>query len=225
MKRGERRRALRIGILASGRGSNLQAILDSIADGRLAAEVAVVISNRATAPVLARAAAVGVPTCCLLARDYPDRAAHHAAMAEVLRAHGVDLVVTAGFNRVLDPGMVRQFPDRIINIHPSLLPAFGGTLHAQAEALAHGVKITGCTVHLVDDTLDGGPIIAQAAVPVEPDDTEASLSARILAEEHRLLPTVLQWFADDRVRRSGRRVWLRPLEEAEAGPALAAPPA
>jgi phosphoribosylglycinamide formyltransferase-1 len=205
-----RRMKLRIGVLVSGRGSNLQAVLDSIAAGRLAAEVAVVISNRAEAPALERAAAAGVPTCCLLARDYPDRAAHHAAIAETLSDHGVDLVVTAGFNRILAPGFLRRFAGRIINVHPSLLPAFAGTLHAQAEALTYGVKITGCTVHFVDETVDGGPIIAQTAVPVHDDDTEETLTARILAEEHRLLPAVLQWFAEDRVRQEGRRVRIEP---------------
>ena len=199
---------LRVGVLVSGRGSNLQAILDGIAAGRLAAEVAVVISNRAGAAALARAAAAGVPAVCLPARDYPDRAAHHAALAERLHACRVDLVVTAGFNRILEPVFLDAFRDRIINVHPSLLPAFGGTLHAPAEALAYGVKVSGCTVHFVDEAVDGGPIIAQAAVPVLDDDTEASLADRILAEEHRLLPLVLQWFAEGRVRREGRRVRL-----------------
>ena len=199
---------LRVGVLVSGRGSNLQAILDGIAAGRLAAEVAVVISNRAGAAALPRAAAAGVPALCLPARDYPDRAAHHAALAEHLRACGVELVVTAGFNRILEPVFLDAFRDRIINVHPSLLPAFGGTLHAPAEALAYGVKVSGCTVHFVDETVDGGPIIAQAAVPVLDDDTEAALADRILAEEHRLLPLVLQWFAEGRVRREGRRVRL-----------------
>lgn len=201
----------RVGVLVSGRGSNLQAILDHIAAGQLTAvEVAVVISNRAGAPALERAAMAGVPTLCLLQRDHADRAAHHAALARELHARGVDLVVTAGFNRVLDPGFLASFPDRIVNVHPSLLPAFAGTLHAPAEALAHGVKVSGCTVHLVDDTVDGGPIIAQTAVPVLDDDTEASLAARILAAEHRLLPAVLQWFGEGRIRREGRRVWLEP---------------
>jgi phosphoribosylglycinamide formyltransferase-1 len=197
---------LRIGVLVSGRGSNLQAILDSIEAGRLAAEVAVVISNRAGALALERARAAGVPAEYVPARAYPDRAAHHQVIAERLRAHAVDLVVTAGFNRVLDRDVIASFRDRIINVHPSLLPAFGGTLHAQAEALAHGVKISGCTVHFVDEHVDAGPIIAQRATPVFDDDTEESLSARILAEEHELLPTVLQWFAEGRVRRDGRHV-------------------
>ena len=200
----------RIGVLVSGRGSNLQAIFDSIAAGRLAAEVAVVISNRAGAQALERAAAAGVPTRRLLARDYPNRAAHHAAIAQCLRDFDVDLVVTAGFDRILDPVMVAAFPDRIINIHPSLTPAFAGTLHAQAAALAAGVKITGCTVHLVDESVDGGPIVAQAAVPVLDDDTVETLSARILAEEHRLLPTVLQWFVAGRIHRQGHRVIIMP---------------
>lgn len=197
---------LRIGVLISGRGSNLQAILDGIAAGRLSAEVAVVISNRAEAPGLERAARAGVPTRCLPQRDYAGRAAHHAIIGDALEAHGVDLVVTAGFNRVLDDAFIARFRDRIINVHPSLLPAFGQTLQAQAEALAYGVKITGCTVHFVDEHLDAGPIIAQTAVPVRDDDTAATLSERILAAEHDLLPRVLQWFAEGRVQRDGRRV-------------------
>lgn len=186
----------------------MQAILEAIKSGQVAAEVAVVISNRTDAPALARAAAAGVPTHCLVQRDFPDRASHHTAIADLLSEYGVDLVVTAGFNRILEPVMIRRFPDRIINIHPSLLPAFGGTLQAQAEALAHGVKISGCTVHLVDEEVDAGPIVAQAAVPVNDDDTTETLSARILAEEHRLLPQVIQWFASGRIQRQGRQVRL-----------------
>jgi phosphoribosylglycinamide formyltransferase-1 len=185
--------------------------LERRAAGRLtAAEVVVVISNRADAQALERAAAAGVPALCLAQRDYPDRAAHHAAIAQALREREVELVVTAGFNRILDPGVIAAFPDRIINVHPSLLPAFGGTLHAQAEALAHGVKVSGCTVHFVDDQVDAGPIIAQTPVPVLDDDTVETLSARILAAEHELLPTVLEWFGEGRVRKDGRRVWLEP---------------
>lgn len=197
---------LRIGVLVSGRGSNLRAVLDRVAGGQLAVEVAVVISNRPGAAALGRAAAAGIPAVCLPARDYPDRAAHHRALAERLQADGVELVVTAGFDRVLSAEFIAAFRDRIINVHPSLLPAFAGTLHAQAEALAHGVKVSGCTVHFVDETVDGGPIIAQAAVPVLEDDTEEMLAGRILEEEHRLLPAVLQWFAEGRVLREGRRV-------------------
>jgi phosphoribosylglycinamide formyltransferase-1 len=207
MTGGEHRARLRVGVLVSGRGSNLQAILDAIGAGRLsAAEVVVVISNRSDAPALALATAAGVPAVALPQRGFPDRAAHHAAIADTLDRYGVGLVVTAGFNRILDPGMIARFPDRIINVHPSLLPAFAGTLHAQAAALEHGVKITGCTVHFVDDVVDGGPIIAQRAVPVHDDDTESTLSARILTAEHDLLPAVIQWFGEGRVRRDGRRV-------------------
>jgi len=189
----------------------MQAILDHIANGQVtAAEVVVVISNRADAPALARAAERHVPTCCLLQRDYPDRAAHHAAIVERLHMYGAELVITAGFNRILDPGVLQAFPDRVINIHPSLLPAFAGTLQAQAEALAYGVKVSGCTVHFVDEMVDGGPIIAQTTVPVRDDDTPDSLADRIRAAEHQLLPGVIQWFGEGRVRRDGRRVWLEP---------------
>ena len=210
----DRRRRLRVGVLVSGQGTNLQAILDAIGRGRLTmAEVALVISNRVAAPALSRAEAAGVTALVVAQRDYADRATHHAAIADALDAHRIDLVVTAGFNRILDPGFVARFSDRIVNVHPALLPAFAGTLHAQAEALAYGVKVTGCTVHFVDNVPDGGPIIAQSPVVVADADTEATLSARILDAEHALLPTVLQWFGEGRVRRSGRRVWLEPRHD------------
>ncbi|MCC6629377.1 MAG: phosphoribosylglycinamide formyltransferase [Chloroflexi bacterium] len=222
MTGGERQARLRVGVLVSGRGSNLQAILDAIVAGRVtAAEVVVVISNRSDAPALARAAEASVPAICIPQRDYPDRTAHHAAIADALDAHGAELVVTAGFNRILDPGVIARFPDRIVNVHPSLLPAFAGTLHAQAAALAFGVKVTGCTVHLVDNVVDGGPIIAQQAVTVRDDDTEESLAARILAAEHELLPSVIQWFGEGRVRRDGRHVRLE--QRAPANPARVGP--
>ena len=205
--------AARIGVLVSGRGSNLQAILEQVTAGSLDVEVAIVISNRANAPALAVAAAAGAPTLTLLARDFADRAAHHAAIAETLRQHDVQYVVTAGFNRVLHADFINQFRDRIVNVHPSLLPAFAGTMHAPLEALAYGAKITGCTVHFVDETVDGGPIIAQAPAPVLEEDTEETLAARILREEHRLLPEVLRWLAEGRVRREGRRVRIAPPAE------------
>ncbi|HEX8035926.1 MAG TPA: phosphoribosylglycinamide formyltransferase, partial [Ktedonobacterales bacterium] len=178
-----------IGVLVAGRGSNLQAILDAIARGDLRARVGIVISSRANAPALEIAESHGVPTRVIAPRDYASRAEEGAAIIVALRSAGVSLVVLAGYNRIFDPSVVRAFPLRIVNIHPSLLPAFSGGMapRPQAEALAAGVKITGCTVHFVTEEVDAGPIIAQAAVPVLDDDTVESLSARILAEEHRLL--------------------------------------
>ncbi|MDR2137100.1 MAG: phosphoribosylglycinamide formyltransferase [Synergistaceae bacterium] len=184
---------LRLGVLVSGRGSNLQAILDAAAAGTLDAKVVAVVSDKPDAPALRRAkeeVAVTVDR-----RAYPSGASgaepFEDAVASALEERGVELVVLAGFMRILGPAFIRRFAGRIVNIHPSLLPSFPG-LHAQRQALKHGDKISGCTVHLVDETLDGGSILAQAAVPVLPGDTEESLSERILKEEHRLLPEVLR---------------------------------
>lgn len=196
---------LAVGVLASGRGSNLQAILDASARPGYPARVAVVVSDRERAAALERAAAAGVPAVFLNPKDHADREAYDAALAQTLRAHGVGLVCLAGFMRILSPGFVRAFPGRILNVHPSLLPAFPG-LAAQRQALEHGAKIAGATVHFVDDGLDSGPIVLQASVPVREGDTEASLSARILLEEHRLLPEAVRLFAEGRLRVSGRHV-------------------
>ena len=194
----------KLGVLVSGRGSNLQAILDAARRNALSARVAVVISNKADAPALDRARAQGVETLFLDPRQYAGREAYDRALAEALRARKVDLVCLAGFMRILSPEFIRAFPGRIINIHPSLLPAFPG-LHAQRQALEHGVRITGCTVHFVDETVDTGPILLQAAVPVEEDDDEERLAARILEQEHRIYPEAIQLIADQRVRIEGRR--------------------
>ncbi|MDR1649399.1 MAG: phosphoribosylglycinamide formyltransferase [Synergistaceae bacterium] len=182
---------LRLGVLVSGRGSNLRAILDAIGAGNLDAEVAAVVSDKPDAPAL-RHVEGRVGVACVVERGRcPDARAFEDAIASELEKRGVELVVLAGFMRVLGPGFVRRFAGRIVNIHPSLLPSFPG-LHAQRQALLHGVKIAGCTVHRVDETLDGGPILAQAAVSVLEDDTEETLSARILKEEHKLLPETIQ---------------------------------
>ena len=186
---------LNLGVLVSGRGSNLQAILDAVGAGTIDARVRVVLSNVPDAKALERAAEVGVPTGVVRHRDYPGREAFDAALVEQLRGHGVEWVVLAGFMRVLTPGFVGAFPDRIINIHPALLPSFPG-VHAQRQALDYGVKVSGCTVHLVDEGVDSGPILAQRAVPVEPDDDEESLGQRILVQEHALLVSVLRGIAD-----------------------------
>jgi phosphoribosylglycinamide formyltransferase-1 len=192
-----------LGVLASGGGTNLQAILDAIAAGSLDARVAVVIANVPGAGALDRARAAGVETLTIDHKAYADRRAFDSAVVEALRARGVQVVVLAGFMRVVTSVLLDAFPWRVVNIHPALLPCFPG-IHAQAQALRHGVRVAGCTVHFVDGGTDTGPIIAQAAVPVLEDDDVASLTARILEQEHRLLPSVLQWIAEDRVRVEGQ---------------------
>ena len=193
-----------LGVLISGRGSNLQAILDAIAEGRLDAGVGVVVSNQADAQGLERAEAAGVPTAFVSHKDYDSREAFEEAVLVQLKKHNVDVVCLAGFMRILSPVLVRAFSNRVLNIHPSLLPAFVG-LHAQRQAVEHGAKVSGCTVHLVDEELDHGPILAQASVPVEEGDSEESLSARILEQEHRLYPVAIQLILDGKVRVDGRR--------------------
>jgi len=184
-----------IGVLISGRGSNLHAIIDATRDGALDADVAIVIANRAEAPGLQYARDAGIEAVCLSPRAYADRNAYDAAIADLLRARGVALVCLAGFMRLIGRPLLDAFPNRILNIHPSLLPAFPG-LDAQRQALAHGVRVTGATVHLVDGDLDAGPIVSQSAVPVLDDDTVETLSARILIEEHRLYPAAIQRVLD-----------------------------
>jgi phosphoribosylglycinamide formyltransferase 1 len=190
--------SLDLGVLISGRGSNLQAILDAIGTGKLDARVRLVISNRPAVQGLARAEAAGVPTCVVNHKEYGSRQAFDAAMVDALRHHGVCWIVLAGFMRIVTPVLLDAFPQRVINIHPSLLPAFPG-VNAQAAALAHGVRIAGCTVHLVDTGTDTGPMLAQAAVPVIDGDTEESLSERILEREHQLLVHVLSAIAQDKL--------------------------
>ena len=172
-----------LGILASGRGSNVQAILDAIAAGRCPARVAVVVSDRKDAPALDRARRAGIRAVHLDPHTFPDRVAFDEAVAAVLDEHGVALVCLAGYMRVLSPEFVRRYRTRILNVHPALLPAFPG-LHAQRQALERGVRVAGATVHVVDEGVDTGPIVLQGAVPVLDDDTEETLSARILVEEH-----------------------------------------
>lgn len=203
MRTGQAR--LPIGVLISGSGTNLQAIINAIAAGELPAEIRVVVSNRAEAYGLSRAEQHGLPTAILSHTGFPSRAAFDTALLEVLRDRGVDLVVLAGFMRLLSPVFIRTFPQRIMNIHPGLLPAFPG-LHAQRQALECGVRIAGATVHFVDEEMDHGPIITQAAVPVYPDDTEGTLSARILAQEHRIYPYAIRLFAEGRLEVCGHSV-------------------
>jgi phosphoribosylglycinamide formyltransferase 1 len=180
----------RIAVLISGRGSNLQSILDATANGRLHATVALVISNRPGALGLLRAREAGTEAVCVEPRGYSDRDAYDRAIVTLLRSHAIDLVCLAGFMRLVGPSLLDAFPNRILNVHPSLLPSFPG-LDAQRQALSHGVRITGATVHLVTGELDGGPIVCQAAVPVLGDDTVDTLSARILVEEHRIYPEAI----------------------------------
>ncbi|MBK7469373.1 MAG: phosphoribosylglycinamide formyltransferase [Betaproteobacteria bacterium] len=185
---------MNIVVLISGRGSNLAALLDA----KLPATVAAVISNKADAAGLALARAHGIPALVVAHRDYASRDAFDAALAAAIDRHAPALVVLAGFMRILTPGFVGRYAGRLINIHPSLLPSFTG-LDTHRRALAAGVKIHGCTVHFVTPELDHGPIIAQAAVPVLEDDTEVTLAARVLAEEHRILPQAVRWFAQGRL--------------------------
>lgn len=179
--------------------------MDAIAQGRLDADLKVVVSDKPGAMALERARAAGVPACVVERGSFPDRRAFDAELVRVLQGYGVELVVLAGFMRILGEGFIEAFRWRVINIHPSLLPAFPG-LSAQRQALEYGVKVTGCTVHFVDEGLDSGPIILQAAVPVMENDTVESLSARILEQEHRILPAAIQLYAEGRLRISGRRV-------------------
>lgn len=194
-----------LGVLISGRGSNLQAIIDAIAAGRLDAKIALVISNRADAAGLERARAAGIETLVLPHKSYPDRAAYDRALAAALKSRGVVLVCLAGFMRLLGPAFIEQFPNAVLNVHPSLLPAFPG-VDGQRQALEHGVKVAGATVHFVTPELDAGPIVCQSAVPVLDDDTEETLSARILAEEHRIYPDAIGRVLSGRWRLDGRRV-------------------
>jgi phosphoribosylglycinamide formyltransferase 1 len=197
--------AKRVGVLLSGRGSNFEALADAIAKGRIpGAEIAVVVSNREDAPGLAKAQARGIPAIALPSRGL-QREEFDRQVVAALRQHQVDLVCLAGYMRLLSPYFVEAFRGCILNIHPSLLPAFPG-LEAQSQALEHGVKFAGCTVHFVDENLDAGPIIAQSVVPVHDDDTADSLGARILAEEHRIYPEAVRLFFEGRLRVKGRRV-------------------
>ncbi len=200
---------LRIGALASGGGTNLQAIIDRCQDGSLDAEIALVISNNPAAGALERARKAGVPCCCIDHRQFAQREDFDRAVVKQLREAGVELVILAGFMRLISQVFLDAYPGRIMNIHPALLPAFPG-LHVQRKALEYGARFSGCTVHFVDGGCDTGPIIIQAVVPVLDGDTEASLSARILQQEHRIYPKAIQLFAEGRLRIEGRRVLVEP---------------
>lgn len=199
------RTVARVGVLLSGRGSNFLALHAAMDRDELPARIAVVVSDVSEAPGIARAGELGLPTARLPRRDFPDRAAHEAAIVAALAEHGVEWVCLAGFMRLLSAGFLRAYPQRVLNVHPSLLPAFPG-LHPQRQALAHGVKVSGCTVHFVDEGVDSGPIVVQRAVPVLDGDDEATLAARILAEEHRAYPEALRRLLTDPWRVEERRV-------------------
>jgi len=197
---------VKLGVLVSGRGSNLQAIIDNIKKGEVSAEVAVVISDQADAYALERARKHAIPAVHVSAKGYKNRREDYDnALVQELRKHGVELVCLAGFMRIISPALIKAYPGRILNIHPALLPAFPG-LHVQKAALEHGVKFSGCTVHFVDEDMDTGPIIIQAVVPVLDNDTEESLSERILAQEHKIYSRAIQLFAEGRLKIEGRRV-------------------
>lgn len=199
--------SIRLGVLVSGRGSNLQAIIDAIDADELDATIEVVICNRAGVQAIERAKRAGVPVEVITRDLFESRRAQQLAMADVLERANVELVVCAGFDQVLVPDFVSRFEGRMINIHPSLLPAFGNTLHAHEEAIAYGVKVSGCTVHFVTNDVDAGPIIVQRAVEVRDDDTPESLAARVLPHEHELLCEAIGLIADGRVVVQGRKVF------------------
>jgi len=206
----------KLGILLSGRGSNFAAIARNVANGQIPdACIAVVISNRPDAGGIAIAKELGLNARVIPSKGVA-REVHDRAVVAALQEHKVDLICLAGYMRLLSPWFVQQFPQRILNIHPSLLPAFPG-LEAQQQAFAYGVKVSGCTVHFVDEGVDTGPIILQASVPVHPDDTEETLSARILLEEHRLYPEAIRLFAEGRLTITGRKVVVRAAGRPGAG--------
>ncbi|MEA4858592.1 phosphoribosylglycinamide formyltransferase [Solidesulfovibrio sp.] len=219
---------LPIAVLVSGSGSNLQALIDHIEAGRIDARITAVVSNKAEAQALARARNHGLATVTLPHGDFPDRAAFDAALLGAVRGSGAEAVVLAGFMRILGADFVTAYRQRILNIHPALLPSFPG-IRGAADAAAYGVTVAGATVHFVDEKMDNGPIVIQAAVPARPGDDGASLGARILAFEHRIYPQAVAWLAAGRLSIDGRKTRLAPAglplaDLAEAGPCLVSPP-
>ena len=215
-------KSVSIAVLISGGGTNLQAIIDTIEAKKLDAKIELVLSNRADAYGLVRARHHGVPTEILDHKSYANREAYDQAVVDLLHGRGVELVVLAGFMRLLSPVLVKAYSNRIMNIHPALLPSFPG-LHVQKKAVDHGVRFAGCTVHFVNEECDEGPIIIQATVPVLPDDSEETLSARILAQEHRIYPRAIQLYAEGRLHVVGRKVMVDGLH-ADPSAALILPP-
>lgn len=214
---------LKLGVLASGGGTNLQAIIDRWQDGSLDADLAVVISNNPGAGALTRAEQAGIETLVINHREFAKREDFDQAVVKALQEAGVELVVLAGFMRIITQTFIDAYPNRIINIHPALLPAFPG-LHVQQQAIDYGARFSGCTVHFVDGGVDTGPIIIQAVVPILPDDTADSLAARILEQEHQIYPRAIQLIAEGRVKVNGRNVTIAPgcpaTPSALANPAL-----
>jgi phosphoribosylglycinamide formyltransferase 1 len=215
-------RQVPLGVLISGGGTNLQSIIDAIEAKRLDAAVRLVISNKESAYGLVRAKNHGIPTEVLDHKQFSSREAYDEAIVKLLQGRGVELVVLAGFMRLLSPVLVKAYSNRIMNIHPALLPAFPG-LHGQKQAVEYGVRFAGCTVHFVNEECDQGPVIIQAVVPAYPDDTEETLSARILKQEHRIYPRAIQLYSEGRLRVEGRRVLIDGLEK-EDDSALMNPP-
>jgi phosphoribosylglycinamide formyltransferase-1 len=215
-------RKVPLGVLISGTGTNLQAIIDAIEAEQLDAVIQLVLSNRADAYGLRRAKEHGISTEVLDHKQFGSREAFDAAVVELLNTYGVELVVLAGFMRLLSPVFVKAFSNRMMNIHPALLPCFPG-LHVQKKAVEHGVRFSGCTVHFVNEECDEGPIIIQAVVPVFPDDTEETLAARILKQEHRIYPRAIQLYSEGRLRVEGRKVFVDGLVQEET-PVLIQPP-
>ncbi|KQC11429.1 MAG: phosphoribosylglycinamide formyltransferase [Smithella sp. SDB] len=199
---------LKLGVLISGNGSNLQSIIDNIEKGSLKASIKIVISNNPDAFGLTRAKKHGIPFIVLKHTNFKNKEDFDSELVRILKSNNVDLVILAGFMRILTPVLLKAFPRRIMNIHPALLPSFPG-LHGQKQAVDYGVKISGCTVHFVDEGVDTGPIIIQSAVPVLDDDTEETLAARILKEEHRIYPQAIQLFADGSLETDGRKVKIK----------------
>ena len=194
-----------LGVLCSGRGTNLQSILAAVESGDISAPVGVVLTDKPDAKALERAEKAGIPHFCVDRKQYADKQTFEEALVEKLREHGVTLVILAGFMRILSPYFVHAFPGRILNIHPSLLPSFGGA-HAHRDVLAYGVKVSGCTIHFVDEGMDSGPIILQTAVPVLDSDDEDTLAARVLEQEHKLYPKAISLFLNGKLKIEGRKV-------------------
>ena len=199
---------IRLAVLASGSGTNLQSIIDQCQSGLLDAEIVLVVSNNPDAGALERATRAGVNNICINHRDFTQREDFDQAVVSALKAADVELIVLAGFMRIISEVFLQAFPQRIINIHPSLLPAFPG-LNVQQKALDYGARFSGCTVHFVDSGVDTGPIIIQAVVPIHPEDTEKTLAARILEQEHKIYPQAIQWIAEKRVMIEGRKVTVK----------------
>ena len=194
-----------LGVLASGRGSDLQSIIDAVATGQIKAKIGVVLTDKPNVMALERAKKAGIPAICIDRKQCADRDEFEHKLVDELKKHGVTLVILAGFMRILSPYFVNEFKNCIMNIHPSLLPSFGGA-HAHRDVLAYGVKVSGCTVHFVDEDMDSGPIIMQKAVPVLDDDTEETLAARVLEQEHIIYPKVIELYLAGKIHVNGRHV-------------------